>query len=96
MEILLEPLVKILFIGVGYIVGFVPIFFGSLGAIEPGPVHHCVDGGKYYRSMGMKFWHITYTDGENRYLPAETVALVGWLLIAALATGIYALSTIAG
>ena len=29
----------------------------------------------------MKYWHITYSVGGKRYLPAETVALVGWGLI---------------
>lgn len=85
LEILLAPLielfVKIFFIGIGYIFAYFPIVFGSLGTIEPGPIEHCDDGGAYYRSKGMKFWHLTYYHNGKRYLPVETVALVGWGLI---------------
>jgi hypothetical protein len=87
MEMLLEPLIKIIFIGIGYLFGFFPVFFGTLGAIEPGPIDRIDDGGKFYRSQGMKFWHITYVDQGIRYMPAELVALLGWILIALIATG---------
>ena len=76
--ILCEISVKIIFISIGYFFGFFLVLFSTLWSIEPGPIRHCDDGGAFYRSQGMKFWHITYSVDGKRYLPAETVALVGW------------------
>ena len=77
-EMLCEIFIKIIFISIGYFFGFFPVLFFTLCSIVPGPIRHCDDGGAFYRSQGMKFWHITYSVDEKRYLPAETVALVGW------------------
>ena len=73
--------VKIIFISIGYFFTFFVVLFSTLWSIEPSPIRHCDDGGAFYRSQGMKFWHITYSVDGKRYLPAETVALVGWGLI---------------
>ena len=89
LEILLQILgailyaisVKIIFISIGYFFGFFVVLFSTPWSIEPGPIRHCDDGGAFYRSQGMKFWHITYSVDDKRYLPTETVALVGWGLI---------------
>ena len=80
LQLILEPIFAIVFIGIGYVFGFVPVWFGSLGTIEPGPVDRINDR-SYYRSKGMRWWHATYLDDGTRYLPAEAVALVGWILI---------------
>ena len=66
LEILIEPFLQIAFLWVGYLVGFFPVLFGSLGTIEPGPVDSAVDGGDFYRSKGMKFWHLTFVDRGKR------------------------------
>ena len=79
--ILCEISVKIIFISIGYFFGFFVFLFSTLWSIEPGPIRHCDDGCAFYRSQGMKYWHITYSVDGKRYLPAETVALVGWGLI---------------
>ena len=79
--ILCEISVKIIFISIGYFFGFFLVLFSTLWSIEPGPIRYCDDGGVFYRSQGMKFWHITYSVDGKQYLPAETVALVGWGLI---------------
>lgn len=94
MEMLLEPILKILFIGIGYIVGFVPVLVGTLGFVKPGPVDCVDDGGEYYRSRGMRFWHVTFFDKGARYLPAEAVALVGWLVLAGIGAVSWALALI--
>ena len=79
--ILCEISVKIIFISIGYFFGFFLVLFSTLWSIEPGPIRHCDDGVAFYRSQGLKYWHITYSVDGKRYLPAETVALVGWGLI---------------
>ena len=81
LQILAEVGIKITFLTVGYFFGFFLVLFSTLCSIEPGPIRHCDDGGVFYRSQGMKFWHITYSVDGKQYLPAETVALVGWGLI---------------
>jgi len=88
-SIVLE-LSPIIFIGVGYVAGFLPVLIGSLGTIEPGPIE-CAADGDFYRSKGMRIWHLTYVDEGKRYLPAETVALVGWALVIALSVFIWAM-----
>ena len=70
-----------IFITIGYFWGFFPVLFFTLGLIEPGPIRHCDESGAFYRSQGMKYWHITYSVDGKQYLPAETVAWVGWGLI---------------
>ena len=77
-EILCEISAQIIYISIGYFFGFFLVLFFTLCSIEPGPIRHCDDGGAFYRSQGMKFWHITYSVDGKRYLPVETVALVGW------------------
>ena len=81
LRILGEISIQIIFITIGYFWGFFPVLFFTLGLIEPGPIRHCDESGAFYRSQGMKFWHITYSVDGKQYLPAETVALVGWGLI---------------
>ena len=99
LQLLLQPFFEILgvvvFLGVGYIVGFFPVLIGSLGTVEPGPIDFATDGGKFYRSKGMKCWHVTYLDDGKRYLPAETVALAGWILLIILSIVIWAIIQIA-
>ena len=95
LEIIIQPLLQIVFLGVGYLVGFFPVLIGSLGTIEPGPVNSAVDGGVFYRSKGMKFWHLTFVDRGKRFLPAETVALAGWVILATAGTVIWAIIQIA-
>ena len=81
---LLEPVIEFLFIGIGYLFGFLPVLVGTLGTVEPESLEHIEDF-RFYRSKGMKWWHITYCDGNKRYLPATSVALVGWILVACIA-----------
>ena len=78
LQMLAEVGIKITFLTAGFFFGFFLVLFSTLCAIEPGPIRHCDDGGAFYRSQGMKLWHITYSVDGKRYLPAETVALVGW------------------
>ena len=78
LQMLAEVGIKITFLTVGYFFGFFLVLFSTLWSIEPGPIRHCDDGGAFYRSQGMKFWDITYSVDGKRYLPAETVAWVGW------------------
>jgi len=80
LSILFEELIKALLIVVGYAVGFLAVIFGSLGTVEPGPTERIGDH-SYYRSKAQKWWHLTYVDRGTRYLPAEGVALVGWMII---------------
>lgn len=82
--LLLEPLIEFLFITIGYLFGFLPVLVGTLGSVEPEPLER-LDDYRLYRSKGMKWWHITYRDDDKRYLPASSVALVGWILIAGVA-----------
>lgn len=83
LQLILEPIFAILFFGLGYVIGFFPVMIGSFGALEPGPIEAISDP-SYYRSMGMKWWHLTFEKDGRRYLPAEVVALIGWLMICAL------------
>ena len=82
--LLLEPLIEFLFITIGYLFGFLPVLVGTLGTVEPESLERLEDY-RLYRSKGMKWWHITYRDDDKRYLPASSVALVGWILIAGVA-----------
>ena len=84
LEIILQPLAEVFFLLVGYPLGCFLVMFGSLGSLEPGPIQYAQDY-KFYRSKGMKWWHITYLDDGRRYLPAETVAAVAWIFLAAIA-----------
>ena len=61
LQMLAEVGIKITFLTVGYFFGFFPVLFLTLCSIEPGPIRHCDDGGAFYRSQGMKYWHITYS-----------------------------------
>jgi len=86
LQIILEPIVTLAFIALGflgYIVGFLPVMIGSLGSLEPGPIEKAGDSA-FYQSKGMKWWHLTYCKHGRTYLPAESVALVGLLLIGSL------------
>lgn len=83
LQIILEPIFEIVFIFLGllgYVVGVLPVMIGSLGTLEPGPFQKAGDF-SFYRSKGMKWWHSTYRDSGRTYLPAGTVALIGWLLV---------------
>ena len=53
----------------------------SLGKVEPGPIERIQDF-SYYRSQDMRWWHLTYTESGRRYIPAEGVAAIGWLVVA--------------
>ncbi len=81
LQIILKPIIGLLIFGIGYFIGFLPVTLLSLGAIEPGPMDKIEDF-SYYRSQGLRWWHLTYRKDGQRYLPAEGVALVGWLVIA--------------
>ena len=91
LELVLEPIIKIIFLGIGYPLGFFPVLIGSVGTVEPGPLGSAVDGGGFYRSKGMKWWHLTYFDGGKRYLPAGTVAFEGWLLLLSISILVWAI-----
>ena len=80
---ILEPIAEILFLLIGYPLGWMLVACGTFGVIEPGPLDRVRDF-SFYRSKGMKWWHITYLDGGRRYLPTESVAGVAWIFIVGL------------
>ena len=81
LEMHLAPVLELLLYGIGYFVGFLPVVLLSLGEIEPGPIERTQDF-SYYRSKGKRWWHLTYTEDGRRYIPAEGVATIGWLVVA--------------
>ena len=76
----LEPITTALAFRIGYCVGFFPVTIGSLGSLSAEPFGKIADK-TFWRSKGMKWWQLTYLDGGTRYLPAEAVVAVGWLVI---------------
>ena len=84
-ELVLKPVIAVVFYGVGYVIGFFPVMIGSLGSVEPGPIGH-------KGSKGMKTWRLTYEENGTRYLPAEAVALVGWLIVGAITGFVFLLT----
>jgi hypothetical protein len=87
-EMVLRPLFCLLFVGIGYVVGFLPVMVGSLGMVEPSPIEHVFDKA-FYNSAGLKWWHLTYEKDRNRYLPAESVAIVGWVLLGSIGVAVW-------
>ena len=83
LSIFLEPVFSLIFVGIGYLVGFLPVILLSLGKIDPGPVERAGDF-SFYRSKGLKWWHMTFREGARHVLPAEGVALVGWAFLVSL------------
>ena len=81
LRILFEPILELLFFGIGYFVGVFPVMLLSLGEVEPGPIERVQDF-SYYHSQDMRWWHLTYTEDGRRYIPAEGVAAIGWLVVA--------------
>lgn len=78
LRLILEPIAEILFLFIGYPIGWILVTLGTLGTIEPGPLERVQDY-SFYRSKGMKWWHVTCFDDGRRYLPAESVAGVAWI-----------------
>lgn len=88
LELLFEEIFIFLFIVIGYFFGFPLVMLGSLGLVDPGDLDHVRDY-KFLRKQGMKFWHLTYVVDGRRFLPAEGVALIGWLVIAAVVATVW-------
>lgn len=80
LQLILEPILLLLLLVVGYVVGYLPVVIASGGSIEPGSIAQAGDR-SFCRAKGMKWWHVTYRDNGTRYLPAEAVALIGWFLL---------------
>ncbi len=77
LELLLMLIFEVLFLLIGYPLGWLLVTLGTLGTIEPGSFDRALDY-DFYRSKGMKWWHVTYLDNGRRYLPAESVAATAW------------------
>ena len=88
---LINPSVYQLFILFGYVPGALAVFLGSFGKIEPEPLKRMRDY-TFYKTRGMKWWHLTYLDDGSRYMISEGVAFVGWALIVAVLTVAYLLT----
>ena len=82
---LLEPITTPLALRLGYSIGFFVVTICSIGLLAPEPFEKIADK-PFWRSIGMKRWQLTYLDGGTRYLPAEAVVAIGWLMIGSAAT----------
>ncbi len=81
LETILRPIFEFVFVLVGYWVGWIVLLLLTFGFIQPGPLENI--GDKEFRtSVSMAWWHLTYVQHGQIFLPAGWVVALGLVSIA--------------